>query len=138
MERLPRFLMIALIVGAVVLFLFGFSVDEDDPATFAGADVILIGSYAYFILAGATALIGAVANLITKPKGAKNLLIGVGGILVVYIIAYLMSTGSDYEMYKETSETASHWSGSLLYTFYILAVLAIGSIVFSGIYRMVR
>ncbi|MDR9399185.1 hypothetical protein [Salibacter sp.] len=138
MDRIPRILMIALIVISVIVFVMAVGVSEDDPSSYGNADPLLYVGYIYFGLSTLVALLGALVGVIQKPQNAKDILIGVGGLLLVVIIAYSLSTGSDYAQYDDTTEGWSHFSGTLLYTFYLLAIGAIGSIIFSGVYRLIR
>ena len=59
----------------------------------------------------------------------------VGAFLLVVIIAYVMAEGVETEMRdgEILSASGSKWVGTGLNTFYILAVVAIGSMIYSGI-----
>ena len=54
----------------------------------------------------------------------------------------MLADGSDYQSYTivddstELTESTSKWVGAGLYAFYILAILAIGAMIFSGIKKM--
>ncbi len=68
----------------------------------------------------------------------KKTLATVVAFLAVVVIAYVMSTGSDAQSLptvdgKFISESASHWVGTGLRTFYILIILAIASMVWSSV-----
>ena len=70
----------------------------------------------------------------------KKTLMSVGAFLAVVVISYVMASGSteglplvDNEM---VSESTSRWVGTGLIAFYILAVAAIGSMVFSGVKKV--
>ncbi len=68
----------------------------------------------------------------------KKTLMSVGAFLLVIIIAYVLADGTSVEMRdgEMLSESGSKWVGTGLYTFYILAILAIGAMVLSGIKKM--
>lgn len=94
----------------------------------------IVWSYVLLILAIVAALAGAVISAIVNPKGIKGTAIGLGVMLVVVGISYALSSGEVLEKYPDgITETASKWSGTGLYVFYILFVLAILSIIYSAI-----
>lgn len=70
----------------------------------------------------------------------KSTLLSVGAFLLVVLIAYLLADGTpmavqDGEM---LSASGSKWVDTGLYTFYIMAILAIGAMVFTGIKKVTR
>merc|ERR1711916_67374 len=68
----------------------------------------------------------------------KKTLLSVGAFLLIVIIGYVMSSGSldglpaDLIQTENVTEKTSKWVGAGLNTFYILAILAVGSMIFSG------
>ncbi len=99
---------------------------------FLGLAYVLLGLSTLAAIAGA--IIGAIVN----PKGIKGTLIGLGAMAVIVIISYVLASDEVYSTYKGVSATASKWSGVGLYTFYILFVLAILSIIYSAISRALK
>jgi hypothetical protein len=71
----------------------------------------------------------------TFSGNLKKTLMSVGAFLLVVIIAYVMSEGVETEMRdgEMLSASGSKWVGTGLNTFYILALVAIGSMIYSGI-----
>ena len=71
----------------------------------------------------------------TFSGNLKKTLMSVGAFLLVVIIAYVMSEGVETEMRdgEMLSASGSKWVGTGLNTFYILAQVAIGSMIYSGI-----
>jgi hypothetical protein len=65
----------------------------------------------------------------------KRTLASVGIFLLIVVIAYVMADGVETEMRdgEILSESGSQWVGTGLNTFYILAIVAIGSMIYSGI-----
>lgn len=65
----------------------------------------------------------------------KRTLASVGIFLLIVVIAYVMADGVETEMRdgEILSQSGSQWVGTGLNTFYILAVVAIGSMIYSGI-----
>jgi len=75
---------------------------------------------------------------VIKGLAAGNLtrtLASVGIFLLIVVIAYVMADGVETEMRdgEILSQSGSQWVGTGLNTFYILAVVAIGSMIYSGI-----
>jgi hypothetical protein len=69
----------------------------------------------------------------------KKTLISVGAFLAILVISYAMSSGTDLNLTQFTdkgvdvTEATSKYVGAGLNAFYALAVIAIGSMAFSGI-----
>ena len=71
----------------------------------------------------------------TFSGNLKKTLMSLGAFILVVIIAYVLATGQETEMRdgEMLSANGSKWVGTGLITFYILAILAIGSMIYSGI-----
>ncbi len=97
-----------------------------------------------YLLMGVASIAGvlfSVLNMVKNPKKAKNALIGIGVVLVICIIGYAMA-GSEEHMNLDgkllaDSATSKKSEGGLI-AFYILAFLAIGSIVFAEVSKMFK
>ncbi|MFL0353140.1 hypothetical protein [Xanthomarina sp. GH4-25] len=69
----------------------------------------------------------------------KKTLMSVGAFVVILVISYAMSSGNDLDLTPFTdkgvdvTEATSKYVGAGLYAFYALAIIAIGSMAFSGI-----
>ena len=77
----------------------------------------------------------------TNPKKAKSALIGVGVLVVICAVAYFMSSNEvhsniDGDILADAG-TSKLSEGGLI-AFYILAVVAIGSIVFAEVSKMFK
>ncbi len=122
--------LVLIVIGAV---LFIMSMNEN-------VDPIIYGMYAYFGLTVLVAIVSSIMGIMANPKGIKSMLIGLAGMAFVFILAYILADGSDYEMYKDADITAgvSRLSGMLLYAIYILAFGAIGSVIFSWAFKLTR
>jgi Na+/proline symporter len=127
-SKISNIVMIALIVIGAIVFLMSLS-GTYDPIIYLSYFYVVVG-----ILAG---LGGALIGMLSKPESAKGVLMGVGAMLVVFILAYVLADSSDYQRLN-TTEGLSKLSDTLLYTFYILFIGAIGAIVFSGVKRIIR
>ena len=106
--------------------------------------LINIGLWASYILI-AVAVLGilvfSVTNIFKKPRGAKGVLIGIGGLGVILGLSWAFSTGEDVNtMFAglDVSEATSRRIGMGLTSFYILAALAILSIIYVEVTRLFK
>ncbi len=70
----------------------------------------------------------------------KRTLIAVGAFVLVVVIAYLVTDGTETQLSDGTmlSADANHWVGAGLVTFYMLAGIAITLMVVSGIRKLIK
>jgi hypothetical protein len=135
--------MYVFIVIGVILMIMTMSsglTPEQSDCTECGAVGGFLGlSYVLLILAIVAALAGAVMQAIMNPSKLKGSLIGLGGMLLVIVISYVLADGTVEPYYtSDITETASKWSGTGLYAFYILFVLAVLSIASSAVTRFIK
>lgn len=135
-------LSLAGIIFFVMIVNTGDTTIEDKLAV--GEDVASVNwiLYAGYIMLGL--VIASVLIFVFKGLFAGNIkktLISLGLFLFIGVISYAMASGSVEGLPlvddKVVSESASKWVGTGLYAFYILAVLAIGSMVFSGVKKLI-
>jgi type IV secretory pathway VirB2 component (pilin) len=71
----------------------------------------------------------------TFSGNLKKTLMSLGAFILVIVIGYVLSEGVETEMRdgEMLSASGSKWVGTGLHTFYILAIVAIGSMIYSGI-----
>ena len=129
------FKIVALLLGlAGVVFWFLLISKGDDYVKMTGQGVSPM-LYTGYIIMAVVVLMVVVSGVLAG--NVKKTLMSVGAFLAVVVISYVMASGSteglplvDNEM---VSESTSRWVGTGLIAFYILAVAAIGSMVFSGV-----
>ncbi len=70
----------------------------------------------------------------------KNTLIAVGSFLLIIVIAYVVTGGEAITLRDGTtvSASASHWISTGLVVFYILAAIAVGAMILSGIRKLIK
>lgn len=96
-------------------------------------------SYILLILAVLAALGGSVMQAIMNPGKLKGSLIGLGGMILVFVISYVLADTTVEPYYaSDITETASKLSGAGLYAFYILFILAVLSIASSSLTRFIK
>ena len=89
-------------------------------------------AYAVFLLTVLFVVIFVLKGLFSG--NIKNTLITVGAFLAVVVVAYLISNGVETPMKdgEILSASGSKWVGTGLYTFYFLAIIAIGTMIVTG------
>ncbi len=106
--------------------------------------MIDFGIYATYVLLGICVLailIFSVARIVTHPGAAKAALIGIAGLVALYGISYIFSTGEDVNtVFKgmEVSEGTSRLVGTGLVTFYLLMGITILTILYVEVIRLFK
>lgn len=142
-ERVNSIIMFALIAIGVMLMVATMSsglTPEQSDCTDCGAVGYFIG-LSYILLFGAivAAIGGAVLQVIINPKQIKGAAIGVGSLLVVLVISYVLADGTVEPYYQPgVTETALKLSDMGLYALYILFVGAVLTIAYSSVSRFLR
>jgi len=135
--------MFVFIVIGVILMIMTMSsglTPEQSDCTDCGAVGSFLGlSYILLILAIVAALGGSVMQAIMNPGKLKGSLIGLGGMILVFLISYVLADATVEPYYaSDITESASKLSGAGLYAFYILFVLAVLSIASSSLTRFIK
>ncbi|HLT51106.1 MAG TPA: hypothetical protein VKZ93_04070 [Arenibacter sp.] len=138
---------ILIVIGVIGTILWFQLPSTDVPA----AEAVNNGSMNFmfiiaYILLGisvvATILFGLM-NLFTSKGGLKKALLIIGGLLVVVVISYALANGTDVnfdEMAKNgvpTTEGEVKMIGLGLNMFWILALIAVGAMLFGGVKKMI-
>ncbi len=94
---------------------------------------------AYILLAVAVlaAVVFPVIQLVRSPKNAKQALIGVGALIVVVGISYALGSG-DNPSNMDITEEAARQVDTGLFAFYILAAVAVLSLVYSEVAKLLK
>jgi hypothetical protein len=98
----------------------------------------IILTYLMVALAALTAIGFGVKKMMQKTNNAKKTLYSIGGLLVIILISYLMSSDEvlgSYEKYEITAATAKR-VGMGLTTFYFLAIGAIGAVFYAELSKV--
>lgn len=125
----------ALVVGAISFIMW---------AMVAGGNEGLITGMTYIcytlmaIAAGST-LIFSIMNIASDPAKLKKTIISLAAFGVIIIIAYAMSSGQ--EVFAKDGEqlvtaSGSKWAETGLKSFYFLAVVSVGAMLFGGVKKM--
>ena len=134
-------LMAASAISAVVFYAVGF--DDKNPEN---ADQLLYWSYVLVFLGlGSTlilSLVNFIKNLINEPKKAIRSLAGIVVLVVVILVSYAMSNGTPLNIVgysgPDNVPDMLKFADTMLYSMYILAVLAILMVIASSVFRLFK
>ena len=134
---------LAIVIGVIGLILLGRIIAAGDDAIKASADMQVSHldpfMYIAYIILLATVVLVAIFVIVGLFRGnIKTTLIAIGSFIAIIVIAYALSDGTEKVLKDGTTLSASgdHWVGAGLIVFYILAGIAILSMVFSGIRKL--
>jgi hypothetical protein len=136
------FKIVAMLLGfAGLIFWFLLISKGDDAVKATGAGVAPLLYIAYVIMA---IVLGLVTVFVLKGVMSGDViktLISVGAFLAVLLISYVMASGSIEGLTpadkSEVTESTSKWVGTGLIAFYILAVVAVTTMAFSGVKKVI-
>ena len=88
----------------------------------------------------AVTLIFTLLGLFSDPEKLKKASISIGLFLIVIAISYILSDGVETPLKDGDvlSASGSKWVGTGIRTFYILAMVAIGLMLFSGVSKIIK
>ena len=132
--------LVAAIVGVISIVFLGSIIGAGDEAVKAGESSGSVNTFMYiaYIILAVTLLLVVVftlKNVFTNTSGLKNTLIGVGAFVAILVIAYAVSGGDDtVYTYNNLPATSGETTmvGAGLVAFYILMVIAVGSMLVGG------
>lgn len=136
---------LALVIGVIGLILLGrIIIAGDDAISASAADqnsllepMMWVG---YIVLAICILIVGFFVIKGLFSGNVKNTLISVGAFVLVIVIAYVLTDGNEVQLKDgdTLSASADHWVGAGLVVFYILAAIAAGAMVLSGIRKLIK
>ncbi len=125
-----RIFLTVLLAISAILFITFYTRGEDFTT------VVLSWAYILLAITALVTLIFPILYIIMNPKSGKTVLIGIIGFVVLFFIANSMASGNIQGEVFETfniTEATSKFIGAMLNMTYILGVLAVLSIIYSGI-----
>ncbi len=129
---------VGLVLSLIGVYFLAMIILKGDDAIIesgTGIDGFLYTAYVIFALVVVAVVIFGLKGLFSG--NIKNTLITLGAFVVVIAISYAMADDTPM-MLKDgdmLSESGSKWVGAGLYTFYLLGIIAIGSMFISGFKR---
>ncbi|PLX15596.1 MAG: hypothetical protein C0597_08710 [Marinilabiliales bacterium] len=145
MSKILRIVLIVLFSISALITLFYYAGGKDTIELAAGGkietypkftNVLIIWAYILTGLAVGFTVIFPIVQMITNPKNAKKGLLGIVALVVVLAIAYVLSSSdllgiTKPELVKFDTPSTVKYAGMMINSIYILAVIAIGSMVYT-------
>ena len=104
-----------------------------------GVTLMINWCYLLFGIAVLVAVVFPIVGMVKNFKSAKYSLIGVGALVIIYVIGLAVSTGESYSIGDRVVEgSVSQHSEAGLITFYTMIVLAVGSILYTEISKAIK
>lgn len=130
---------IGLILLARILWTGNDAIENSASVQASVVDPFMIVAYTVFAVIVLLVLFFVIKGLFTG--NIKNTLISVGLFAAVVLLAYLLADGGamyDRNDVQTVSDSGSKWVSTGLITFYILAAIAIGAMVISGVKKLIK
>ncbi|MBL4592367.1 MAG: hypothetical protein JKX68_00960 [Flavobacteriales bacterium] len=103
--------------------------------------LLIVWCYILLGIAAVTAIVFPLITMAQNPKGAKNALIGVVGLILICVIGYMMAGDETHVNYDGTvlaDAATSLKSEAGIIASYVLLAGAVGVIIFSEVSKMFK
>ena len=145
MHKIVKIILVVLgAIGAILWFqLPSADVPVSEAINNGSMNFMFIITYLLLGIAIAASLLFGLMNLLTSKGALKKTLFAVGGLLVVVVISYALASGTDVnldEMARKgvpTTESTVKTIGMGLNVFFILTLVAVGAMLWSGVKKMI-
>jgi hypothetical protein len=132
---------VALLLSVAGIIFLAMIIAKGDTAVVEsgeGVDGFLYVAYIIFAITVAFVLFFVVKGIFAG--NIKNTLVSVGAFLLIVVISYMLADSKPLATQDGgmLSESGSKWVGAGLYAFYILGILAVGTMVFGGIKKVTK
>ncbi len=138
-----KILKIALIVLGLIGAVLWFMLPEKDmpvgEAVSSGSmNAMFWITYILLAIAVVSTVIFGLKNVFSNPAGLKRTMFGIGGLLLIVIISYVLSSGTDVadEYMAMSNESTVKRIGMGLNMFFILTVVAVALMVIPGVKKL--
>lgn len=152
LHKVIKYVVLGLCLIAAVFFFYTVSVgDEAIGMDTNGAQAVTISpmmflTYITMFIALALVVIFLVKNLLSSPQKLKSAGIAIGIAVIIIGVSYAFSNGNDADMFNELVDTGddpltsgeSKVIGASLITFYIVGFLAVASIAWTGVSKLLK
>ena len=131
---------VIMVIGVVLMVMtMGIEVSDEGECLNCGIEGTFIGlSYLLLGIAILAVLAGTVMTTISNPKKLIGSAIGIGAMIMIFVISYVLASDEVLRTYGDITASTSKMVGAGLFTFYILLVLAVLSIIYAGISRLIN
>ena len=140
MHKIVKIVLLVIgLAGLICWFLLpGREVPASEAIDNGAMNTMFLLTYLLLAIAVIVSLLFTLKNLFSNPAGLKKTLFVLVGLAVVVIISYVISSGTDVaDEYKAMSdESTIKKIGMGLNVFFILTVVAVGSMLWGGLKKM--
>ncbi len=155
LHKVFKYASLVLCLLAAIFFIYAMSIGDEpiqlDVDGVQSMTVVPMMYIAYIVMAIILVLVAVfvVINLVSKPAALKRALVSVGILVAIILVAYfvfaddsVLDPANGRQIMLDDGEplTAfdSRWIGASLWTFYIIAILAVGSILWAGVSKLIK
>lgn len=124
-----------LLVISGILFIIFYATGEGFTS------VVLTWAYILLAITALVTIVFPIVYTISNPKSGKIILIGLIGFVLLYLVSHGLASGNNEgEVYQtfNIGQATARFIGAMLNMTYILAVLAVLSIIYSGISNLLK
>ncbi len=140
MQKIIKIALIAVgVLSAILWYLLPSSDMPAQEASQSGAmNFMFIITYILLGVAVVVSLLFTLKNLFANPQGLKKTLFVIGGFLLVVVISYVLSSGTDVapEFMAMSNENTVKYIGMGLNVFFILTAIAVISLIVPAVKNM--
>jgi len=143
MTKILRILLIVLLAISAVLALMFYAGGEDISGNPAYTNIFILWAYVLTGLSVGFAVIFPIIQMITNPKNTKKSLLGIVGLAIFIGVAYVISSSellgiTNPELIQFDVPSILKYAGTMLNSAYILAVLAIVSMMYTEVAKIFK
>jgi hypothetical protein len=143
MHKIIKIILIALSVIGLILWVM---IARESEVTIGNGSMnfMFIITFILFLIAVVSSLFFGLKNVFSTPEGLKRTLIGVGGLVLIAVISYVVASGTDVDLAAmnkkglEATEGTVKMIGASLNMFFILTIVAVLAMVVPGIKKMLN
>jgi len=145
MHKILKIVLIVIgVIAAITCFFMMPDAEDPNAANSTGINIMFLLMWILLIFASVTALFFGLKKMLTTPGGIKKALFSLGGLAVLFIIGYALSSGDEANAVvnafegKDIQPTASTVKtiGMLLNVFFGMTVVAVLLMIWPGVKRI--
>ncbi|MBI1223564.1 MAG: hypothetical protein GC180_13260 [Bacteroidetes bacterium] len=128
------------LVALICLYIV-YAIYVSDSSVVTGAGFGITVTFILSVIAAGAAIVFPIISMISHPKSAIRALIGVGLIVVVFLIGYLVAGNEiliSYERVGFTSPSASKMVGGALNMMYMAIVAVLGVTIYAEVKNLMK
>ncbi|CAM3779139.1 hypothetical protein FLCU109888_00995 [Flavobacterium cucumis] len=129
----------AIVISVLSLVFLGGLMASDDAANSSWITPLIYLSYVILIACIALVLIYVFKNLFSDKENIKKTFISIGLFFALILVSFIIADGTEVKSASNeiiASESTSKWVSTGLNMFYLLAVVAIGTMFWTGLNKI--